>query len=269
MVARVTGHTDEVRSVAFSPDARHVASGANDGTARIWDSANLSPVRVIPASASLVRSVAWSADGGSVASGGADGVLRVWDARTGEARGCLADHRGFIAEVAYSSDGRLIASASSDSTVRIWDLSARAYAAVLDGFDRWWVEGMSFSPDGQHLATIDQNGTIRIWHLGSQQVVLTLQAGGFNKTVSWSPDGCHLASGGPNSERVWALAQPGQRERKVADTASSRGEGWYPDPDGVHQLRYHDGADWTVHVADNGAMSQAPRMAAQGTGGRA
>ena len=267
MLARVTGHTDEVRSIAFSPDARHVASGANGGTVRIWNSADLSPVGVIPVSDSLVRSVAWSADSSSVASGSADGVLRVWDARTGEGRGGLADHRAFIAEVAYSPDGRLLASASSDSTVRIWDLSARAYAAVLDGFDGWWVEGMSFSPDGQHLATIDQNGNIRIWHLGSQQVVLTLQAGGLSKTVSWSPDGCHLASGGPNSERVWALAQPGQRERKVADMASSRSEGWYPDPDGAHQLRYHDGTDWTVHVSNNGTMGQALRGAARGTAG--
>jgi WD40 repeat protein len=267
IAARVTGHTDEVCSVAFSPDGRYVASGANDGTVRIWSSTDLSPVGVTPASASLVRSVAWSSDSGSVASGGADGVLRVWDARTGKAMGALADHRSFIAEVAYSSDGRLLASASSDSTVRIWDLSARAYAAILDGFDGWWVEGMSFSPDGQDLATIDQNGTIRIWHLGSQQVVLTLQAGGLSKTVSWSPDGCHIASGGPTSELVWAVEQLGQRERKTADTADSRSEGWHPNPDGAHQFRYHDGTDWTVHVADNGTMSQAPRVAAQGTGG--
>jgi hypothetical protein len=39
--------------------------------------------------------------------------------------------------------------------------------------------------------------------------------------------------------------------------------GWYPDPDAVHQLRYHDGNDWTVHVADNGTMTQAPRSMTQ------
>ena len=44
---------------------------------------------------------------------------------------------------------------------------------------------------------------------------------------------------------------------------SSLTEGWFPDPDGVHQLRYHDGNDWTVHVADNGTMTQAPRSTAR------
>lgn len=28
--------------------------------------------------------------------------------------------------------------------------------------------------------------------------------------------------------------------------------GWYPDPDGEHHLRYHDGLAWTGHVTHHG-----------------
>ena len=36
-VARLTGHTDYVFSLAFSPDGQSLVSGSGDGTARIWD----------------------------------------------------------------------------------------------------------------------------------------------------------------------------------------------------------------------------------------
>jgi len=34
--------------------------------------------------------------------------------------------------------------------------------------------------------------------------------------------------------------------------------GWYPDPSGRHEHRYHDGADWTDHVASYGRQSLDP-----------
>jgi hypothetical protein len=33
---------------------------------------------------------------------------------------------------------------------------------------------------------------------------------------------------------------------------------WYPDPSGRHELRYHDGRQWTEHVSDQGATSIDP-----------
>ena len=34
--------------------------------------------------------------------------------------------------------------------------------------------------------------------------------------------------------------------------------GWWPDPSGRHELRYHDGAAWTEHVSDRGAVTRDP-----------
>jgi len=32
-------------------------------------------------------------------------------------------------------------------------------------------------------------------------------------------------------------------------------EGWHPDPQGKHELRYFDGSQWTEHVSDDGVQS--------------
>jgi len=78
------GHTDSVRSIAFSPDGQHVASGSGDRTIRIWNVATGKTVAgPFNGHSSWVRSVAFSPDGQQVASGSQDCTIRVWNVATG------------------------------------------------------------------------------------------------------------------------------------------------------------------------------------------
>lgn len=39
----------------------------------------------------------------------------------------------------------------------------------------------------------------------------------------------------------------------IEDHATEQAEaGWFPDPQGEHQLRYYNGGTWTAHVTHNG-----------------
>ena len=43
----VTGHSREVRSVAYSPDGKHIASGSDDNTVKVWDAQTGKEVSVL------------------------------------------------------------------------------------------------------------------------------------------------------------------------------------------------------------------------------
>ena len=43
----LTGHSDSVYSVAYSPDGKHIVSGSRDNTVKIWDAQSGEEVRVV------------------------------------------------------------------------------------------------------------------------------------------------------------------------------------------------------------------------------
>ncbi|THH17319.1 hypothetical protein EW146_g3463 [Bondarzewia mesenterica] len=122
------GHTGRVRSVAYSPDGKRIASGSSDETIRIWDAETGVQVGVpLVGHTDPVRSVAYSPDGKHIASGSDDRTIRIWDAKTGVQMGDpLVGHTDDVDSIAYSPDGKCIASCSSDKTIRIWDVETTA-----------------------------------------------------------------------------------------------------------------------------------------------
>ena len=80
---RLTGHTNWVESVAFSPDGTRIATGSKDLTVKLWDAATGEETRMFRGRTGPVTSVAFSPDGTRIASGGEDRTLRVWDSAIG------------------------------------------------------------------------------------------------------------------------------------------------------------------------------------------
>jgi WD40 repeat protein len=76
----LTGHTDGVLSVAFSPDGRSLASSSWDDSVRLWDVASQRQVgSPLTGHTNDVLSVAFSPDGKTLASGGLDNLVLVWN----------------------------------------------------------------------------------------------------------------------------------------------------------------------------------------------
>src|SRR4051794_143553 len=101
------GHTKPVRSVAFSPDGKTLASGSEDSTIKLWEVTTGKERAILKGHTSSVFAVVFSPDGKTLASGSSaqkgtsDDTIKLWDVATGKERATLKGHRGNVWSVVY------------------------------------------------------------------------------------------------------------------------------------------------------------------------
>ena len=193
------GHTDGVSGVAFSPDARTLATSSRDGTAQLWDVRTGMPTATLRGHTSYVYAVAYSPDGRVVATASRDATARLWDAHTGKPIRRLVGHRDSVTNVAFAPDGRTVATVSNDGTLRLWNARSGKRAIVIDlGFTLGPT--MAFSPDGRSVATadVDNHASIRDARTGRRRARLE------GHRIAFSPDGRTVATASPHdTARTW------------------------------------------------------------------
>jgi serine/threonine protein kinase len=203
----LTGHSDTVLSVVYSPDVRYLASGSNDKTIKIWEVATGKQLHTLTGHSSGVLSVVYSPDGRYLASGSWDDTIKIWEVATGKQLRTLTGHSRAVWSVVYSPDGRYLASGSSDKTIKIWEVATGKELRTLTGHS-YRVYSVAYSPDGRYLASGSGDNTIKIWEVatGKQLRTLTGHSSGVNSVV-YSPDGRYLASGSSDKTiKIWEVA---------------------------------------------------------------
>ena len=226
-----TGHSREVSSVAYSPDGKYLASGAEDNTIKIWETTSGKCLKTLEGHKQYVSAVSYSPDGQYLASGSFDRTIKIWDVVSGT---CLktfeSGNTSPVNSVSYSPDGKYIVSCDR---IQIWEVASGKCLKDLENQQDGNVYFVNYSPDGRYFASCSSSNTIQIWETASGKCLKTLEGhGSWVFSVSYSPDGKYLASGSEdNTIRIWDAASgkclktlEGHRDRVSSVSYNSDGK---------------------------------------------
>ena len=169
---KASAHSDDINSVAFSPDGKTIVSGSADQTIKVWSAgqplspiptASRAPLTPSPPPLSLADTLELKA----------------------EKQGA---HSSAVTSVAFSPDGKTIASGSGDRTVKVWGthslsqlppptclLTAPCPSAPTDASSLAELKSqdagspvlsVAFNNDGQKIVSGHISGTIKVWDSG-------------------------------------------------------------------------------------------------------
>jgi len=193
--ATPSGHTDYVRSLAFSPDGTSLVSGSDDKTIKLWDVQTGGVVKTFHGHTDWVLSVSISADCTTIASGSEDKTIRLWNNQTGECHCVMQQDE--VYHVRFSpTDPQYLISVSGNK-VWHWNINGHQAKPAHTG------SCIAFSLDGTQFVSCHQ-GNIVVQNSSSGGIVTK-----FHVTDSeiyhccFSPDGRLIATAAGQTTHVW------------------------------------------------------------------
>ncbi|ODV95925.1 hypothetical protein PACTADRAFT_2231 [Pachysolen tannophilus NRRL Y-2460] len=149
----LSGHTNWVLCVNWSPEGDVIATGSMDNTIRLWDGEKGTPIGgALKGHSKWVSSLAWeprhlvtSGNKPRLCSASKDGSLKIWDTARCTPIFTMSGHSSAVSCVKWSGSGTIY-SASHDKTIKMWDSQTGKCIETLKAHAHW-VNHLSLSTD--------------------------------------------------------------------------------------------------------------------------
>ena len=202
-------HSGEVTSISFSPDGSRIASGASDGTVRIWD-----PRMFAEMGSKGLHHVALSHDGQWIVTASFNDI-QVWRVMETMTKTNELSIKVFAWSIALSHDGSRIVIGCYDGSILVWnhltntikrqnsDHSNPVWSVwnhltkrrIHDRYNSDLGTCVAFSCDESHVVSGSQNKTVRIWNCHTGKEVGLYRHSDRVDCITFSRDGGRVAFG--------------------------------------------------------------------------
>jgi len=182
--AVLSGHTSDVRSLAFSPDGISLVSGGDDMTIKLWDVQTGGVIKTFHGHTGWVYSVSISADCTTIASGSSDNTLHLWDIRTEECH-YVIEQQSEVVLVRFSPIDPQYLISRSGSDIWHWNINTHKTNPISIDHQTNHAIDIAFSPDGTQFVSSSARGIVVVQNCGSGEITAKVHT-----THSWVPCCC-------------------------------------------------------------------------------
>ena len=189
------GHRAAASSISFFPNLDRLASGAEDGTLKLWDvSAPVKSELRMASEEHELWNLEYSLNSKLLAASAADGVSRLFDGQTGEliktmGPGTRLNGRPLgnpHSQIRFSRNARTLVVDNNDDTVAVYDVSSGEHRFNLQ--HGGLVYDLSISPDGKTIATAGIDNTLIFWNADTGMKEFDIVEDHELDVVEFSPD---------------------------------------------------------------------------------
>jgi len=160
-------HETKVNAVVCSPDGTQFGTASDDGTIKLWLTANLSKgssgkLMQSRSNVSPIVCLDWTST--FVVGGSTDRAATLWDVRTEREHVRLAGHKGKVLACKFVGQSeRHIVTGSADASIRLWD-TRQGYTTRTIGCTSV-CNALDVGADGTTCTSGHMDGVVRTWDL--------------------------------------------------------------------------------------------------------
>ncbi|KAF8424595.1 WD40-repeat-containing domain protein [Tirmania nivea] len=162
---------DDILSVRYTPNGKHLAVALLDNTVRVFFADTLKQLHTLYGHKLPVLNMDISSDSKLIATCSADKSVKIWGLDFGDVHKSFFAHNDSIMQVAFEREGHNFFSSSKDRLVKYWDGDKFENIQKMEGH-HGEIWAMCVGRCTEFVVTASHDKSIRVWEQGDDMIFL-------------------------------------------------------------------------------------------------